>query len=96
MAKDLTAKRIKKLRNAYGMSQEKLAGSIHVTRSSVRCWESGQTYPSIDNCVALARLFHVSTDYLIAGDRNMSINLSGYTAEQQRLIQKLVCGIKEG
>ena len=48
------------------MSQDELAEKLEVTRQSISLWETGQTQPSLDNIVALAKLFDVSTDDLLA------------------------------
>jgi len=47
------------------MSQDELAEKLEVTRQSISLWETGQTQPSLDNIVALAKLFHVSVDDLL-------------------------------
>ena len=47
------------------MSQDELAEKLEVTRQSISLWETGQTQPSLDNIVALAKLFGVSTDDLL-------------------------------
>ena len=57
---------IRKYRKANQMSQDELAEKLEVTRQSISLWETGQTQPSLDNIVALAKLFDVSTDILLA------------------------------
>ncbi|MBP3494534.1 MAG: helix-turn-helix transcriptional regulator [Oscillospiraceae bacterium] len=52
------------------MSQDELAEKLKVTRQSISLWETGQTQPSLDNILALAKLFHVSTDDLLAADES--------------------------
>ena len=47
------------------MSQDELAERLGVTRQSISLWENGQTQPSLDNIVALANLFGISTDNLL-------------------------------
>ncbi|MBE6572182.1 MAG: helix-turn-helix domain-containing protein [Ruminococcaceae bacterium] len=47
------------------MSQDELAEKLEVTRQSVSLWETGQTQPSLDNIIALANLFDISTDALL-------------------------------
>ena len=56
---------IRKYRKANQMSQDELAEKLKVTRQSISLWETGQTQPSLDNIVALAKLFRVSTDALL-------------------------------
>ena len=59
---------IRKYRKLNHMSQDELAEKLEVTRQSISLWETGQTQPSLDNIVALAKLFNVPTDNLLAGD----------------------------
>ena len=57
---------IKKYRKENNMSQDELAEKLNVTRQSVSLWENDQTQPSLENIVALAKLFNVSTDELLS------------------------------
>ena len=77
---------IRQLRLKYGMSQADLAKKLDVTRSSVNAWESGLSTPTTQYIVALARLFHVSADYLLGMDGELRICLSGYSPEEVKLI----------
>ena len=53
------------LRKKEGWSQEELAEKLGVTRQSVSKWEGAQSVPDIDKILQLARLFGVTTDYLL-------------------------------
>ena len=59
------AEKIKHLRKLHGMTQERLAEKLSVSRQTVSKWESGTTSPDLLNVVELGRLFQVSTDYLL-------------------------------
>ncbi len=59
---------IRKYRKLNNMSQDELSEKLGVTRQSVSLWENDQTQPSLDNIVALSKLFGVSTDDLLTGD----------------------------
>lgn len=65
----LLSDNIRKYRKSNNMSQDELAEKLAVTRQSVSLWETGQTQPSLDSIVALAKLFNVSTDDLLADDK---------------------------
>ena len=56
---------LKIYRTQKGLSQEKIAEMLHVSRQAVTKWESDQTTPSSDNLIALANLYEVSLDELI-------------------------------
>ena len=69
----MLSENIKKFRKANNMSQDELAEELEVTRQSVSLWETGQTQPSLDNIVALAKLFDVSTDDLLTDSNLKSV-----------------------
>ncbi len=56
---------IRNLRKENKMSQEQLAEKLNVSRQSISLWENGQTTPSMDNIMAIADIFGVSTDVLL-------------------------------
>lgn len=56
--------KIQELRKRAGLSQEALADALGVSRQAVSKWETNQTYPDTENLLALAALFHVSSDAL--------------------------------
>lgn len=57
-----------KLRKDRGMTQEDLAFKIGVTRQSISKWEIGDCEPDISKLVELAKIFKVSTDFLLIDD----------------------------
>lgn len=56
------------LRTNAKLSQEQLASKLEVSRQSVSKWESDQSTPEVCKVVALASLFHVTTDDLLHDD----------------------------
>lgn len=59
--------RIAALRRASGMRQAELARRLQVSSSAVGMYEQGRREPSGDTLVDIARIFGVSTDYLLTG-----------------------------
>ena len=57
---------IKKYRRENKISQEALGEKLGVSRQSISLWENNQTQPSLENIVALAKIFNVTTDALLA------------------------------
>lgn len=53
------------LRKRHGMSQEKLAEKLSISRQAVSKWESGQSTPDLEKLIMLSTIFGVSTDSLI-------------------------------
>ncbi len=89
---------IRKYRKANYMSQDELAEKLEVTRQSISLWETGQTQPSLDNIVALAKLFNISTDDLLTDNSTKPVN-SGTTQtppdkpEKKKYILVILCSV---
>lgn len=58
-------KRIKDLRNEKNYSQEDLAKLLKVRRTAISRWELAQNEPDLNTVVNLAKIFDVTTDYLL-------------------------------
>lgn len=82
----MVSDRIKELREKAGFSQAELAKRLDVTRSSVNAWEMGLSTPTTQYVVALAKLFHVSTDYLLGLEPELTLSLEKYTQEELSLL----------
>lgn len=63
----MIGQRIAVLRRASGMSQADLAQALQVSPSTVGMYEQGRREPAAQTLVTLARLFQVTTDYLLTG-----------------------------
>ena len=59
--------RIAILRISKGWSQAELGRQLGVSASAVGMYEQGRREPSLDLVVQLARVFGVTTDYLLTG-----------------------------
>lgn len=62
------SEKIFNLRKQQGMSQEKLAEQLNVSRQAVSRWEMGSAQPDASNVLQLSKLFGVTTDYLLNDD----------------------------
>jgi transcriptional regulator with XRE-family HTH domain len=78
--------KLKKSRNEAGLSQEKLAEMIMVSRSAIAKWETDKGMPDISNLKLLAQALNISIDYLLDDGTRIdmsvirkSITLSDYT-----------------
>ena len=60
--------RIKEQRKISGLSQEKVAEFVGVSRQAVTKWETGQSAPSTENLFKLAEIFGTTVDILLASD----------------------------
>ena len=61
----ILAEKISEERKKNGWSQEELAEKLSVSRQSVSKWESGQSVPDLNRILEMARIFGVTTDYLL-------------------------------
>lgn len=86
----MISERIRQLRERVGFSQSQLAKKLDVTRSSVNAWEMGISAPTTQYVVAMAKLFHVSTDYLLGMESTLQFSVEGYTQEEIRLIFDMI------
>ncbi len=67
------SEKLQSLRKGKGLSQEKLAELLDVSRQAVSKWESGQTYPEIEKLIILCDLFEITLDELVR-DRGSMVN----------------------
>ncbi|MGR8825587.1 ATP-binding cassette domain-containing protein [Leuconostoc mesenteroides] len=58
------------LRQKKSLSQEIIAQKLYVSRQSVSKWERGDAEPDIDKLIALADIFGVDLNYLLAGQQS--------------------------
>lgn len=73
----MLGKRIYDLRTALSWSQVQLAEKLNISKQTVSNWENENIQPSIEMLVRIAKLFHVSTDYLLGLDNTPTINVEG-------------------
>lgn len=59
---------IYRLRKKNGLSQEKLAEKVNVSRQTISNWELGATSPNPEQLILLSREFGVSIDELVGND----------------------------
>lgn len=63
------SEKLKSIRKKAGMSQEKLAEKIGVSRQAITKWETDSVIPDIDNMMALSALFNISLDELLSNEK---------------------------
>ena len=68
----ILADKIIELRKQAGMSQEELADKLGVSRQSVSKWEMAQSTPDMNRIIMMAKLFGVSTDFLLLDEMESS------------------------
>lgn len=88
-------KKLKQLRQEKNLTQKQIADRIGVAVSAVCSYETGVRYPTYDSLIKLARIFHVTTDYLIGMTENRWIDVKGLDEEEIALIENLVDKLRE-
>lgn len=63
------AEKLKTIRKQAGMSQERLAEKLGVSRQAVTKWETDTGIPDIENMMAISTLFDISVDELLSNEK---------------------------
>ena len=63
------ADKLRTIRKQAGMSQEKLAEKLSVSRQAITKWETNMGIPDIENIMAISALFDVSIDELLCKEK---------------------------
>ncbi|MBQ8404527.1 MAG: helix-turn-helix transcriptional regulator [Clostridia bacterium] len=89
------SEKLKILRAEKGVSQAKLAESIHISRSAIAKWENGLGLPSEDSLKLLAEYFGVTKEDLLpdkAGEETL-VSKNKIIDKQKQLIVGLLLGV---
>lgn len=74
-------------RKAAGLSQKEAAKALNISQAALSLYELGQREPSLDTVSAIAKLYGVSTDYLLntgySSTRTVKIRIYGDVAAGQ-------------
>lgn len=80
------------LRRRSGMTQEKLAGHLGVSRQAISKWESGETLPEVATLLQLSQLFSCNMDDLLRQELSRTdspveiVNVKGFTMARHRIL----------
>jgi transcriptional regulator with XRE-family HTH domain len=96
-------KRLKELRERFGLTQRDLAqhfagtGSLRAAQTRITNWETGRYVPSVSYLLQLANIFQVSLDWLITGKEAGKVSktsslplIERIPEDQQGSIQNLI------
>ncbi len=84
------AKNIYFLRRQRGLTQEKLAEALDITRSRVGSYEEGRSDPGIDVLIQLSDYFKLPVDALLRHDLSRSENQSFIEIGNQRVLFPII------
>lgn len=89
--------KIKELRIKNKLSQSELAEKLSVTDRAISKWETEKGDPSIDLLKNIAKLFHVSIDYLITDEKPTEVKKTKKSKLSEKQKQKILSNVlKEG
>ena len=71
--------KLKEARIRAGMTQERVAEEIQVTRQTISNWENEKSFPDIVSVIKLSNLYDISLDQLLKGDEEMMEHLDRST-----------------
>ncbi len=82
--------KLRHLRSQRDMSQVTLATRLGVSKSVVSSYENGIHLPPYDVLIQMARIFGVSTDYLLGMNSGCTISVDGLTDTQIEAVTMIV------
>lgn len=85
---------LKTLRLRKNMTQAQLAQKLGLTKSVISAYETGLRLPSYDILIHIARIYNVSTDYLLGIEQKQEIDLSGLSQEEIDALMNLINAMK--
>lgn len=85
--------KLKTLRTEHNMTQKEVAEYLNVSRQAISLWETGKTYPDVDNLVSLCKLYHISLDTLLENENKISQKNSDYDYIIKQLISAILSTI---
>ena len=81
--------RLKELRKTKRMTQRQVATRLNMGISTISGYDNNTKTPSLEALVDLARLYNVSTDYLLGVDNRPMLYLDSLTPRQAELIREM-------
>ena len=87
--------KLKTLRIQRQMTLKDVACRVGVSKSIISAYENGSRRPSYEMLIKLARLFNVTTDYLLGLEQKKQLDLSGLTIAQQESLYNLVSTMRQ-
>lgn len=84
------AHRLQEVRINAGMDSEEAAKKLHVTKQILELWEAGSEEPSLEQLRELAKLYRVTTDWLLSGKKT-SVEVEEVTSN---LSDRMFCEVK--
>lgn len=80
-------KKLKEIREAKKISQQKLAMDLNISQASISKYEMGSAEPDINSIISISEYFGVTTDYLLGNsDLKIPITQSNLSEDEITLL----------
>ncbi len=87
----MLSEKLYKLRKNSGLSQERLAEQLNVSRQAISKWESGTATPESEKLITISNYFGVSVDYLLKdNEEDQSKVIDNIIEERPRMIAGII------
>lgn len=86
--------RLKTLRIRENMTQQQLANKLGLTKSVISAYETDLRLPSYDVLIHIAKIFNVTSDFLLGLEQKQEIDLSGLTKDEIKALLNLIKAMK--
>ena len=81
--------KLKSLRIEHKLTQAQVAERIGLAPSAVSSYESGMRYPTYDTLITFARMYHVSTDYILGVSDDIGVDTTNLSEEAKLTLRRL-------
>lgn len=81
--------KLKEARTRVGLTQEKAAEELSVSRQTISNWENGKSLPDIVSVMKMSDLYQISLDELLKGDQKMKEKLEK-DVKNQKVNKRLI------
>lgn len=89
-------KKLKSLRLSENLTQSQVAERLNVSKTVISSYENDLRQPSYENLIKLARLYKVSTDWLLDNEKQTKFDFSSLTDEQSNLVMGIIKEFEKG
>lgn len=89
-------RKLREARIRSGLTQEKAAEKIDISRQTISNWENEKSYPDIVSVIKLSDVYSVSLDVLLKGDEDMIEHLEESTnivSSNKKLIAAILANL---
>lgn len=87
---DTLGNNLQELRKNNGLTQKQVAERVGVSVSVISSYEVTHRTPSYDVLIKLANLYHTTTDYLLGRTNNPSLDLTGLSPDDIKIVTEMV------